>query len=121
MKRLDVWVVYIDRDSGDEFSQQSEVFLNEEKAMKYYNELKRELKEYVADTGFTGDEMVVIAKAEKLLTPVTEVNEDEVSFHFEWEEFEQEICDYCNSIEKATSASPRHNYKYCPMCGRKRG
>ena len=29
-------------------------------------------------------------------------------------------CDYCKSIKKATSASPRKNYTYCPMCGRKR-
>ena len=29
-------------------------------------------------------------------------------------------CDYCKSIEKATPASPRKKYKYCPMCGRKR-
>ena len=29
-------------------------------------------------------------------------------------------CDYCINIENATQASPRHKYKFCPMCGRYR-
>ena len=29
-------------------------------------------------------------------------------------------CSYCEDIEKATSASPRRRYRYCPMCGRER-
>ena len=31
-----------------------------------------------------------------------------------------EPCDYCKSIEEATSKSPRKKYKFCPMCGRLR-
>lgn len=33
----------------------------------------------------------------------------------------REPCEYCISIEEATKKSPRKKYKYCPMCGRKRG
>ena len=29
-------------------------------------------------------------------------------------------CNYCESIEKSTTKSPRRKYKYCPMCGRVR-
>ena len=32
----------------------------------------------------------------------------------------KQYCDYCISIENSTPASPRHKYKYCPMCGRRR-
>ena len=31
-----------------------------------------------------------------------------------------EPCEYCKSIEEATSKSPRKKYKFCPMCGRLR-
>ena len=30
-------------------------------------------------------------------------------------------CEYCISIDNATKKSPRKKYKYCPMCGRRRG
>lgn len=29
-------------------------------------------------------------------------------------------CSYCEGIERATKASPRKKYRYCPMCGRER-
>ena len=35
-----------------------------------------------------------------------------------YKEFNIEPCHYCNSIKISTPASPRHKYKYCPMCGR---
>lgn len=31
-----------------------------------------------------------------------------------------EPCDYCKSIEEATSKSHRKKYRFCPMCGRLR-
>ncbi|AOY77209.1 hypothetical protein [Clostridium formicaceticum] len=34
--------------------------------------------------------------------------------------YENKNCSYCDSIEKATPASPRKKYLYCPMCGRDR-
>jgi hypothetical protein len=42
-----------------------------------------------------------------------------------WEALEkhekhQNCCNYCKSIDKATPASPKKKYNYCPMCGRRR-
>lgn len=36
------------------------------------------------------------------------------------QDLDSEPCDYCKSIEEATSKSPRKKYRFCPMCGRVR-
>lgn len=36
------------------------------------------------------------------------------------QDLDSEPCDYCKSIEEATSKSPRRKYRFCPMCGRVR-
>lgn len=36
------------------------------------------------------------------------------------QDLDSEPCDYCKSIEEATSKSPRKKYRFCPMCGRLR-
>lgn len=120
MKELNLWVVYGHSADDQDEPPYGRIHNTYEKALEDYKETKRNMEEWVQDTGFTGDETVVIAKVEKLYAPVTKVDEEDVSFWFEWEEFEKEKCDYCNSIEISTPASPRRNYKYCPMCGRKR-
>ena len=49
---------------------------------------------------------------------VTKIVED--ALKLEKQKSEDGPCDYCYSIEKATPASPRHDYIFCPMCGRAR-
>lgn len=120
MKILELWVIYGHSADDQDEPPYGRIHNTYEKALEDYKETKRNMEEWVQDTGFTGDETVVIAKVEKLFTPVTITDEDEVSFHFEWEEFESEPCQYCKSIKEATPASPRHKYKFCPMCGKKR-
>ena len=117
---MDKWIVYMDKNTGDEDAVLYKLCSSEEEAMRTYETFKSEAKEYVSDTSFTGDEAVYIAKIQKGMLPITKCDEEEVSFWFEWEEFLNEKCGYCRSILEATPASPMRKYKYCPMCGRLR-
>lgn len=118
------WVVLGDDDNGDFNSIHYEVYPTKEKALKVYEEWKSNIKEYVDDTGFTGDECIYIAKVEKVTLPITITDEKEVSFHFEWEEFEPKgywikepphIWRKCSVCGESGFA----HYDYCPWCGSK--
>lgn len=50
----------------------------------------------------------------------TSIDLAERALYKEFNVIDDEPCDYCKSIEKATPASPRHKYKHCPMCGKRR-
>lgn len=133
----DWWVVAVDL-NDDDINPHFYVVHGSYNAMKIYKKAKEELKEWVNDTGFTGDEGVWIASIKHGFEPVPVEHDDEGSFHFEWNEETEEgfyltkdayemllrdklrlgPCDYCKSIEEATPASPRHDYNFCPKCGR---
>lgn len=85
MKR---WIVYADRDSGDEESKMIGMSETYEGALRIYESFKQEVGEYVDDTGFTGDEFVHIARIEKSLVPVTVYSKDYKSYHFKWDEID---------------------------------
>jgi hypothetical protein len=124
---MELWIVIIDRDDGFEEPIRFEVLPTKEKAIVVYKEWSRELKEQVDDIGFSGDECLYIAKITDALLPVTVVDEKEVSFHFEWEEFKTkekqrlgEWIDKSPSIFKICSncrGNGYDHYNYYPHCG----
>ena len=65
-------------------------FKTKEEAYEYYQLRKENLKEWVDDIGFNGEEGVYIARISKLITAELVLNEDGRGLHFEWEE---ETCD----------------------------
>ena len=138
---MNLWIVAIYRDNGDENEFYFETLPTKQHAVELYEELKSDIQEQCDDIGFTGDEGVYIAKVTDALLAVTETDEEETSFHFKWEEFKEEHngfyltedaymklmesrgtikCDYCKGIDESTKKSPRRKYKFCPMCGRLR-
>lgn len=86
---MNKWIVYADNDSTDEDARMVGMSETYEGALRIYESFKEDVKEYVDDTGFTGDEFVHIARIEKSLMPVTVYSKDYKSYHFEWEETER--------------------------------
>lgn len=81
------WIVYSDNDSADEEGRLVGLFDTEEEARLVYEEFKDAVREYVEDTGFTGDERAHIAEIKESLLPVTVYSKDNKSYHFAWEDF----------------------------------
>lgn len=83
------WIVYTDDGSADEDGRIIVMSETYEEALRIYEIFKEDVKEYVGDSSFTGDEFVHIARIEKSLVPVEVYSKDYKSYHFEWEEIER--------------------------------
>ncbi len=88
--KKDEWIVVVDNGDTDGDSVLYEFFKTKEEAYEYYQLRKENLKEWVDDIGFNGEEGVYIARISKLITAELVLNEDGRGLHFEWEE---ETCD----------------------------
>lgn len=85
----DWWIVAVDYNDGD-IETEFHVIHGWKSAVRLYEEKIMNLKEWVEDTGFTGDEGVWLASIRRSLESDPVIHDKEGSFHFEWREETEE-------------------------------